>query len=256
MSIEKLIDTCKSIVDSQGNLLAVFVATVVILFLVKAILSFIKVRKKLALIDSFSIRSHPKRIMEVIKNNNLNKNDFVIIDSQRDYAATVGLLRAKIVLSTAIIGKLDYHELEAVVLHELYHKKNSHGMLLVAGEVAAGALFFLPVLKDLIHKTHDIFETQADRFAKKQQMTGAYLSLAFSKVGGTNKLDVYPNFQNRPKHNIKKVNVALSVFSLFLLLAFLSLPQKAAAEGSGRCTRSITTIQNMTSAFQSRLQNY
>src|SRR3990172_9174439 len=69
---------------------------------------------------------------------------------------TIDWFLPKIVVSTKLIRELDKNQLEAVILHEYYHLKNLHPLLLIVGEILSSSLLLLPILRDLTGKMRTV----------------------------------------------------------------------------------------------------
>lgn len=89
----------------------------------------------------------------------------VTVDEAEPYAATVGLLRPRIVVSTGLVRSLTLAELRAVIAHEAHHAKERHPLRGLLWEAVRRALFFLPSLGDVAGHFALARELSADRAA-------------------------------------------------------------------------------------------
>jgi Zn-dependent protease with chaperone function len=71
-------------------------------------------------------------------------------DHPVQYAACLGVLRPVVVVSTSLVGLLDENELAAVLAHEDRHRRRRAPLRQLLARTAAHAVFFLPVLNDLL----------------------------------------------------------------------------------------------------------
>lgn len=88
-----------------------------------------------------------------------------VLDDQAPYSFTYGLTRARVAISTGMIGQVDRAELEAVLRHERYHVRRSDTVKLVVARAATTAFFFLPAIKHLTDRYVTGRELAADRAA-------------------------------------------------------------------------------------------
>jgi len=162
---------------------------------------------------------------------------------------TVGFFHPQIIISTGLIKKLPSKQLESVVLHELYHLKNKHPLLLIISEIICSSLFFIPLLKELARSMKIIFEKEADLSVIGKQKTDLYLKLALVQVVSTPTYFPYPKFVQRRHYKTNYFNINLSFFFIFLLIALSLFPTKAHATqtaGSIKTTFKVNNIGGLT----------
>lgn len=75
--------------------------------------------------------------------------EVVVVQDPAPFAAAVGILSPRIVLSTAMIAKLTRAELRAVLAHENGHCAERHPLQAIMWETLRRAFFFLPTLGDV-----------------------------------------------------------------------------------------------------------
>lgn len=97
-------------------------------------------------------------------------------------AFTVGLVRPRVMVTTALLAALDHDELAAVLRHEAEHARRRDPLRLLVGQVAQGWVFFLPVAEHLRRQAALGAELAADRAAVRHHgprpVAGALVRLA------------------------------------------------------------------------------
>jgi Zn-dependent protease with chaperone function len=88
-----------------------------------------------------------------------------VLRSHRRGAFCAGLLRPRVVITTALLDALGHDERRAVVEHELSHARNHAPLKLALGRLAARTLFWVPLLHDLVERHVLLTELEADRAA-------------------------------------------------------------------------------------------
>jgi Zn-dependent protease with chaperone function len=88
-----------------------------------------------------------------------------VLRSSRRRAFCAGILRPRVVVTTALLDSLDRDERHAVVAHELSHARSRGPLKLTLGHLAARAFFWAPVLRDLLDRYLLLGELAADRDA-------------------------------------------------------------------------------------------
>lgn len=185
----------------------------------------------------------PKKLGRIVEKHQLEDGMISVIYDTRLVAYTVGLLKPKIVVSKALVNKLTEKQLEAVILHELYHLKSFHVFWLLISRLVSSMLFFVPLIDYLARQLQTEFELMADAFVIEKQKTRHYLceSLALH-LQYTSK--AVPNFATSPiekrveslvgdKHHFEWISLkplAASILSIMIMLgiAFVE-PNKATA---------------------------
>jgi len=79
----------------------------------------------------------------------------------------VGLLRPRVVVSTAVVDELSPAELRAALAHEASHQRRHDPLRLLVGRVATRALFFIPSLRELQWGSRVTTEIAADAAAAR-----------------------------------------------------------------------------------------
>lgn len=87
------------------------------------------------------------------------------LPSSRPVAFCVGLFRPRIVVSSALLERLDPEEQAAVVCHELAHARSREPLKCLLARLAARTFFWLPALGALLDRYLLVKELAADREA-------------------------------------------------------------------------------------------
>lgn len=240
-----------------GLLLSLIAALVILIFFSKAVFSHIKTKNKLKKLLKRRVFVLPSELERILTKNFIPKDSVIVIDSKKDLAFTANLSNTKIIISSGLIKKLTYRELEAVVLHESYHSKNSHPLLLIIGELLSSSLFFVPLLKDLTKKMRIVFEEESDKFTVDKQRSSRYLNLALRKITSQDKFSLYPSFSKRNSHQVKKSSVVVSSLVVFVGLALFLFPiQSQAVENKGDiATESCNSNQCSTDCLEENMSS-
>src|SRR5215218_6484457 len=72
----------------------------------------------------------------------------VLIDHERAFSFTFGLLHPRIAVSRGLVDAASPDEISAVLEHERYHVRNLDPLKVLIARAAGPALFYLPVLRD------------------------------------------------------------------------------------------------------------
>lgn len=91
--------------------------------------------------------------------------EIIVIKESAFVAMSYGLLRPKILISTAVFNQFQDEEIEAILLHELYHCKAYHPLQMILLTIVSKGLAFVPVIKELTHYYAIWTEVLADRYA-------------------------------------------------------------------------------------------
>jgi hypothetical protein len=88
-----------------------------------------------------------------------------LIESSRVLLAAAGILRPRILLSTAALSALDSHELAAGIAHERAHISRRHRYVLIAANLCRGASWCLPGGRHALDQLAFQLERDADEAA-------------------------------------------------------------------------------------------
>ncbi len=97
------------------------------------------------------------------------KDKVHLLDCKALLCFCAGFISPRIYLSRGIVEKLASEELEALLLHEKHHLKNYDPLRILLGRLMVSALFFLPVLSDILQRYLIEEEIAADRSAIHHQ---------------------------------------------------------------------------------------
>jgi len=97
-------------------------------------------------------------------------------------ALTYGIFRPTIVLSTWMIEKLDQHELEAVLAHELEHVARSDYLIVLLATVLRDAFFYLPTSRKAYRQLQQEKELVCDDLVVRATRRPLALASALTKV--------------------------------------------------------------------------
>ena len=138
----------------------------------------------------------PEKLSAVIQKQNLQEVPISIVNG-KPTAYTIGLFQPHIVVSASLIQKASNKQLEAVILHELYHLQNRHLLRLLISRLISSLFFFIPLIEFLAQQLKTEFELAADAFVIEQQKTRDHLcgslALNLQYAGG-----VIPHFATSP----------------------------------------------------------
>ncbi|WP_010275502.1 M56 family metallopeptidase [Paenibacillus senegalensis] len=108
--------------------------------------------------------------------------EIIVVRDNAFVALTIGLLRPKIVVSTAVLEIFNGKEVKAILLHERYHCRNYDGRKMFLSTLLADAFGYLPIVKPIICYFQTWQELSADRYAIRQMGTEAHLGSVLLKL--------------------------------------------------------------------------
>lgn len=229
LTFQHFVETCQQLAATffssgthfVGLTLVALTIFVVMIFCAKTFFSLIKTQKKINNLLAYKSKTIPNKLQNVLRIIKLEKDKIVIIQKQSSHAFSYGIKSQKIVLSEGLVKKLTSKQLEAVILHELYHLENQHSLLLIVSEIISSTLFFLPLVKEINNKMKVVFEKQADAFTVSKQGNNFHLNRALLKVPSS-RIYFYPSFAQRSNHELSRVSIFSSlVVSIFMSGLFL-----------------------------------
>ena len=205
LSALHIIDVCRRFVASLsttffhlGGTMIVFLILVIGVFLIiRAVFSVWKNYKQARLL--IRLQTVPsKRVIKLVKKHKIKLGNLIIVKDEKRYAFVFGVIKAKLILSSGLVNKLNDKELEAVILHEIYHLRQGHPFKFMVGKILSAGLFFMPIVKWLNFKFHLVAEKEADGFVCQRQKTGYYLKSALIK-SMISPVYLYPNLSGAVK---------------------------------------------------------
>jgi hypothetical protein len=230
LTFQHFLETCQQIsrafftsgIHYIGFSLLTITILITAILLFKTLFSFVKTKNKLTQLLKYKTNKTHKKLLPILAKLRLSKDDVIVVSSALDHAFTFGLRSQKIVVSTALVQKLSSRQLEAVLLHEQYHSRHDHSILLLVSDVLSSAMFFLPLLKELARRMKIVFENQADAYAIRSQHTDKNLNSALVIVS-RNTFEQYPGFAQRRVHvfSISSMSVTFSVIVIITVLFLL-----------------------------------
>jgi Zn-dependent protease with chaperone function len=110
------------------------------------------------------------------------KDKVHLLDSEVPLCFCSGFISPHIYLSHGLVEKLLPDEVEAMLLHEKYHLEHHDPLKAMLGKLVASALFFVPVLKDVLKRYLIEKEIAADRRAIRYQNSVSGLAGALEKL--------------------------------------------------------------------------
>ena len=178
--------------------------------------------------------NYKSKLNKLLKKHNIQPQTISILDNNKLTAYTFGLFRPKIVISRPLLQKLTVKQLEAVILHELFHIQNRHTLWLLIIRTISSFLFFIPIFKYLYSQLKTEFEISADAYVEKVQKTNTYLRQAIV-LNLVYRTDSFTYFVSSPiekrveylvnkKSSFDKISIwqlSLSIVSFFLMLGIV-----------------------------------
>lgn len=248
-SVQHLVRTCITGVTSIIHLstdmfpFAIFpLAGLAILAIVmKVFFSYIKTRTKMNRLIARQMSQIPIKIRKLLLKHSIQQHEIMIVRFDQPFAYTIGILSSKIVLSSALVRKLSTLELEAVILHERHHQRQSHTLLFFIGEIVNSILFLLPIFDDIFISMKLKLEIEADKTVTAYQKTTRHLLTSLQVITSSPVTKYYPGFatyrledrvglladrmpQSRP-FSIRKISV--SVLVVLASFAIIQMPVAA-----------------------------
>lgn len=105
-----------------------------------------------------------------------------LLDSEDSLCFCAGFASPRIYVSRGLVEKLTPQELEAMLLHEKHHFRNYDPLRVLSARLLVAALFFIPVLKDMLKRYLLEKEVAADRSAIRYQGHSRGLAGALQKL--------------------------------------------------------------------------
>ena len=126
----------------------------------------------------------PSALQQAAANTHVDASNITVILSGESLAFCAGFLHPRIHVSSGLIERLSLRQLEAVLLHEEYHRQRRDPLRLLLVDGARSALFFLPAVREWASIVKARIEIEADGFAINQvgrpALAGALHSLLSS----------------------------------------------------------------------------
>lgn len=97
-------------------------------------------------------------------------------------AFTVGFLQPRIVVTAGLLNVLDEKELEAVLYHEMFHRKSRDPLKMWLAQTLARSFRYVPVIGEMARHYRLLRELMADEFVIRQMHSSRPLGLALLKM--------------------------------------------------------------------------
>ncbi len=127
----------------------------------------------------------PQTLSEICKSQDIPTNAVLSTNDSHASACTFGFFSPRIIISKGLVDTLSSSALEAVVLHEEYHRKQRHSLYTFFLHVIADAFPFLPIISTLHTSLHTHFEISADDWTVRRQGTNRHLRQALQQLLST-----------------------------------------------------------------------
>jgi len=230
-------------ITSQGiiSLFILVTALLSILFISLQLIGYIVTQKKLK--SYKKEKTIPDILKQILATNKLLSQSVVLVKSDTLTAFTVGIRRPQIFVSSALCKKLSKKELEAVLLHELYHLQKKHPFWSFLLSLITKIFFFIPLVDYLVRQIKTEFELLADSFAIESQGSHSYLHAAlianiqtvdgvsnFAAYGLEQRVDTLTS-QQFSTEKITTKQIIVSTLSISFMVTFSLLqPQRLQAQ--------------------------
>ncbi|TYP70601.1 M56 family metallopeptidase [Paenibacillus methanolicus] len=132
-------------------------------------------RKWLARFGAMKHDKHTKRLRYKYR---VWGTELIVVQSEAFVALTIGLLRPRIVVSTAVLGMFDDKEIQAILLHERHHCRNRDNMKLFVSTLLMDGFRYLPIVKPIL----TYYKTWQELFADRAVIRGMGTTLHLGQV--------------------------------------------------------------------------
>jgi beta-lactamase regulating signal transducer with metallopeptidase domain len=217
-----LIQVCHSVARSLGLSSIEYMLDALVFYTV--FLSIWKIGKQLftanKIYKRLAIYRHEQLTQEINRKYNEGNQDFTVISCSAPIAVTMGFRNPKMILSTGLVNLLDNNELEAVIYHELYHKKHRDPLKIFLLSLFASIMWYIPILKWLHQKYKIVREVLADHYAINRQGTSVDLGSALLKMLKTG------NRENMPFSYVSFADTSINYRIKYILNPQTEIPLK------------------------------
>lgn len=107
----------------------------------------------------------PEWLQTQIVQRGIARSSLVLVQSTEPLAFCHGFLKPQICLSTGLVDLLSPSQLQAVLLHEDYHRQRFDPLRILVVRAISTALFFLPFVREWCRLFEVKLELDADRYA-------------------------------------------------------------------------------------------
>lgn len=265
VTFSHFVETCKQLVHTSLPLLEHLKGTLVLsvpllsgmLLVLYFVISYVKTELKIRKLLKYKTLERSAVLNGLLMKHKIRPESVTVVRYKKPLAVTYGLFKQKILVSDWITSKLTEQEVEAILLHELYHIKNKHLPLYLLGQATSSILFYLPVVSGLVKNIKFKLEREADIYTQQKQNTKKYLQSALIKtLLGDDSFKLLPNFsanlyENRinsikgdsPTSFITKKQIAITIVSVALFTALYVFPTRAHAELANNVEAGVCTSE-------------
>lgn len=252
ITFSHFVETCRQLVHTSLPFAEHLSGTVAIslpslsglLFLIFTLTSYAKTKIRLKKLLTNEMKFAPIKLKNLLEKHSISSNQVKIVRYEKPLAVTYGMFKQKILISDWILNNLSDKEIEAILLHEIYHIKNRHLPLYLLGQATATILFYLPVISGVVNDIKFKLEREADKYTQQKQNTAKHLKSALIKtLLGDETLSLLPNFsvklyEDRINHIegqkqqkiVSKKQLVLSLFSILILMTLFMFPTTTHAD--------------------------
>ncbi len=107
----------------------------------------------------------PAHLQAQIAQRGIDRSSIILVQSAEPLAFCSGFLRPCICLSTGLVALLSPAQLQAVLLHEDYHRQHFDPLRILVVRAVSAALFFMPFVREWRRLFEIKLELDADRYA-------------------------------------------------------------------------------------------
>lgn len=263
ITFSHFVETCKQLVHTSLPFIEHINGTLAVslpilsgsLFFIFVLASYVKTEIRLKKLLNNEMKLASTKLKNLLEKHSISSNQVKIVRYEKPLAVTYGIFKQKILISDWILNNLSDKEIEAILLHEIYHIKNKHLPIYFLGQATATILFYLPVISGVVNNIKFRLEREADKYTQQKQNTAKHLKSALIKtLLGDETLSLLPNFslklyEDRLNHIegqkqqkiVSKKQLVLSLFSILILMTLFMFPTTTHADamtyGSGEmCT--------------------
>ena len=188
--IDNSVFVCKSCLNSIPLFVQKIITVLLLVAFGNLLLNYIK--NMLFKRNLHFIHLKPKNIISLEKKYCL-RDKIVIFKEQKLMAFCMGVLRPKIFISSEVLKRMTYHEVEAIILHERQHVIGKDNLVMLFLNLIKTAFFFFPVVTDFVNNLEIQREITADQSVVKETGRKIDIISALRKIIESKPNYVYAN---------------------------------------------------------------
>ncbi|WP_282940872.1 M56 family metallopeptidase [Paenibacillus sp. RC67] len=123
-----------------------------------------------------------REINQRFRGASVEEQKIIVIENAAPLAFAMGFIKPRIVLSTGLMDLLDSDELEAVVHHEMFHRKHGDPLKTFLMSLLASVMWYIPILKSFHHNYKIVREVLADSYSIEKSGSSIPLGSALLKL--------------------------------------------------------------------------